>query len=126
MQTDYIVRLHLHSIGLLQNESVPLVAGTSFMAVFLKTYDDFHTYYIGRKCTRYVAELVASTPVCNLVNSFIYYTTRLFFLVEIFLAFSFLVNWLYLISMKTNIFLLTGMCDHKYPTARKSHKPLIA
>ena len=97
MQTDSIVRLHLHSIGLLQNESVQLVAGTSFMAVFLKTYDDFHNYYIGRKCTRYVAELVASTPVCNLVDSFIYFTTRLCFLFEHFFAFSFLVKLFFVI-----------------------------
>ena len=64
--------------------------------------------------------------MCNLVDYFIYYTTRLFFLFEIFFDFSFLVTLLYLLSMKTNILLLTGMCDDNYPTARKSHNPLNA
>ena len=60
------------------------------------------------------------------MDSFIYYTTRLFFLFEIFFAFSFLVKLLFLLFMKTNIFLMTGICDNKYPTARKSHNPLTA
>ena len=44
--------------------------------------------------------------------SFIYYATRLFFPFEYFFDLSSLVKLLFLLSMKTNILLLTGMCDH--------------
>ena len=108
MQTESIVRLHLHSIGLLQNESVQLVAGTPFVTVF---YEDPR-----------LSPLLLAVNLHDTVQSWSRVQPRGFFyilyykiicLLEIVFAFSFLIKLLNLLSMKTNILLLTGMCGHK-------------
>ena len=75
------------------------------------------TTIIGRQFTRYVAELVPCATSWILLYIIL---QNYFSFLKLLFGFSFLVNLLYLLSMKTNILLLTGMCDHKYPTARKS------